>query len=192
MHDLGGLADQGTPLFNSLAQAGPSLAAQYQNLVPFAAAARTSLIELGKTSAQQQPLLLQTIPLARRLLRLGNAATPTAILLDRLTASLNNTGAIEDLMSVFFNGATATNGFTSTGHFIRTEALVGGCTGYVLVAAAVCSANFTHTGAAADVASAPKASPQAAIASSAPAPSGTEKTRHVLTGLLSYLIGGSR
>ncbi|MBV8431594.1 MAG: hypothetical protein JO244_10550, partial [Solirubrobacterales bacterium] len=36
------------------------------------------------------------------------------------------------------------------GHYIRTEALVGGCTGYAKTPVPGCSANFTHTGAAGD------------------------------------------
>lgn len=196
MADLGSLADQGTPLFNSLAKAGPALTRQYENLVPFARAARNSLIALGNSSQQQQPLLLKTIPLARRLLKLGNASAPTAILLDRLTASLDQTGAIEDLMKVLFYGTSATNGFDSSGHYIRTEALVGSCTGFTQVVIAGCSANFTHTGVAGDVASAGALGggaitpPEAAIIRSARAARPVTPSR-ALQGLLRYLIGGS-
>ena len=145
MVDLGTLADQGTPLFNSLAQSGPSVAQQYENLVPFAAQARTSLIALDKSSAEQQPLLLQTFPFANRVLRLGTASLPTNKLLDQLTASLDQTGGIENLMKVLFFGSSATNGFDQTGHFIRTEALVGSCTGFSQTVVGGCSSNFTHT-----------------------------------------------
>jgi phospholipid/cholesterol/gamma-HCH transport system substrate-binding protein len=201
MVDLGNLADQGTPLFNKLAESGPAVARQYQNLVPFARAARNALISLGNSAQQQQPLLLGTFPLARHLLRLGKASAPSARLLDQLTASLDQTGGIEDLMKVLFYGTSATNGFDSSGHYIRTEALVGSCTGYTQQVIGGCSANFTHTSpTAADVvavasvattAAEPKSQHEAAIATAARKPSQTESTNHQLSGLLAYLIGPS-
>jgi ABC-type transporter Mla subunit MlaD len=154
MADLAGLSDQATPVLNSLSQAAPALARQYQELVPFARVARQSLISLGAAAQEQQPALLATIPLDKQLLHLGQAGVPSFTALDRLTSSLNNTGGIEDLMRVLFYGTGATNGFDADGHFIRTEALVGSCTGYAKTVVSGCSANFTHTGAAADVASA--------------------------------------
>jgi len=199
MTDLGNLADQGTPLFNSLAQSGPDVARQYENLVPFARAARNSLIALGNSSARQQPLLLKTIPLARRLLRLGNASEPSATLLDRLTASLDQSGGIEDLMKVLFYGTSALNGFDSSGHYIRTEGLVGSCTGFSQTVVGGCSSNFTHTApTAADIASAhpagvtPAAARDVGVLHPARQSGRVETTVHALSGLLSYLIGSPR
>ena len=105
MADLGSLADQATPVFSSLSQAAPALNRQYQELAPFAGKARTALIDLGNAAQQQQPALLATIPLARRLQRLGNATAPTAISLAKLTTSLKQTGGIQQLMSLLFLGA---------------------------------------------------------------------------------------
>jgi ABC-type transporter Mla subunit MlaD len=199
MIDLGNLADQGTPLFNSLAQSGPAVAQQYENLVPFARAARNALISLGNSAQQQQPLLLKTIPFARHVLRLANASGPSSRLLDQLTASLDQTGTIENLMKVLFYGTSALNGFDSSGHFIRTEALVGSCTGYTQLVIGGCSANFTHTApTAADVtalarvakaAAEPKTAREVAIVRSARAATQTETTTQALTPLLNYLIG---
>jgi ABC-type transporter Mla subunit MlaD len=192
MADLGALADQGTPDLNALSQSAPALAAQYEELVPFADVARKSLIALGSAAQQQQPALLQTIPLDRRLLRVGQAGVPSFRSLDQLLSSFDQTGGIEDLMGVLFHGTGATNGFDSAGHYIRTEALVGSCTGYAKTVVAGCSANFTHTGAAADVASAGSRSVGPALAavtrnlgrSAIPA----AKTA-VLGHLLQYLTG---
>ena len=50
--------------------------------------------------------------------------------LAKLTASLDNTGAIEQLMGVLFNGAGATNAFDSAGHYVRDAAIIGSCTAY--------------------------------------------------------------
>jgi len=206
--DLANLADQATPALNSLSQAAPALAQQYEALVPFAAVARKSLISLGAAAQQQQPLLLDTIPLAQRLLKLGNASVPSFTSLDKLTSSLDKTGGIEQLMGLLFYGTAATNGFDSLGHYIRTEALTGGCTGYAKTPVAGCSANFNQQGAAADIASSrPTASAaKAATASTAKAPSAADaklanvvrdahasgiqsSTTAALGGLLHYLVG---
>jgi ABC-type transporter Mla subunit MlaD len=190
MVDLAALSDQATPVLNSLSQAAPALATQYEQLVPFAAVARKSLIALGAAAEQQQPALLATIPLAKQLLHLGQAGVPSFTALDRLTSSFNNTGGIEDLMGVLFYGAAATNGFDADGHYIRTEALVGSCTAYVKAPVPGCSANFTHTGVAGDVAS---ASAQAAkwtrAAQDASHTVSPSPRTEVLGHLLQYLTG---
>ncbi|HUE27869.1 MAG TPA: MlaD family protein [Solirubrobacteraceae bacterium] len=209
--DLAGLADQATPVLNSLSVAAPALTQQYEALAPFAGVARKSLIALGNASQQQQPALIATIPLAQRLLNFGNAGVPSFTALDKLTASLDKTGAIEQLMGVLFYGATATNGFDSLGHYIRTEALVGGCTGYAKVPVGGCSANFSQQSAAADIASAtsPKATASAATGprsrnTHTPDAKVLQSVREAqssgiqasntgaLTGLLGYLIGNGR
>jgi ABC-type transporter Mla subunit MlaD len=181
--DLSSLSDQATPVLNTLSRAAPALAQQYEALAPFAGVARKSLISLGAAAVQQQPLLLQTIPLAQRLLKLGNAGYPAFTSLDRLLSSLDNTGGIEQLMGLLFNGANAANGFDSLGHYIRTEALVGSCTGYAKVTVPGCSANFTHMTAAADVARTVRDARASGI---------KPGTTAALGGLLDYLVGSPR
>jgi ABC-type transporter Mla subunit MlaD len=190
MSDLAAFSGQATPVLNSLSQAAPALARQYEQLVPFAAVARKSLISLGAAAQQQQPYLLQTIPLAQRLLRLGQAGVPSFTSLDRLTSSFDRTGGIEDLMRVLFYGTAATNGFDSIGHYIRTEALVGGCTGYVKVPVGGCSANFTQKAAAGDPGSATQTTQKLLAAVLAARGSGISVGRSAaVSGLLHYLIG---
>jgi hypothetical protein len=188
MADLGGLADQGTPLFSSLNQSASALGRQYVNLAPFAKVARSSLIALGASAVKQQSALLATIPLDRQLLNLGNAGVPSFTSLDTLTKSLDRTGAIEQLMLLLFYGTSATNGLDSSGHFVRTEALVGGCTGYAKTPVGGCSANFTHT-AAADVTG---TAPLQRVVRDARASGIQPKTTVALGGLLHYLVGAGR
>jgi phospholipid/cholesterol/gamma-HCH transport system substrate-binding protein len=140
--DLGTLADQGQPLMASLAQSAGAVSRQFENLAPFAKAARPALIDLGSSSQQSQPALLATIPLARRLDRLGTQAEPAAKSLDKLTASLDRTGAIEYLMSLLYYGTTTTNLFDSFGHFARNEPQVGGCTTYAISVISTCWSRF--------------------------------------------------
>jgi hypothetical protein len=195
--DLGTLADQGTPVASELNTSAGALGREFTELTPFAKAARTSLIALGNAAAKSQAPLIATVPLDRQLQRLGNQAAPAAILLDRLTASLDKSGAIGQLMALLFYGTSAANGFDSLGHYVRDELLVSDCTGYATSPVPSCSANFpkgTSASAAADVAttaSLPRGSRQllkAALAGSAVARGSSTS----LTGLLDYLIGPAR
>lgn len=197
--DLGQLADQGTPLMTSLGQSAAAVSRQFENLAPFARAARPALIELGNESQQSQPALVATIPLAKRLDRLGTQAEPTAASLDTLTSSLDQTGAIEYLMTLLYNGVSATNAFDSIGHFARTEPMVGSCASYAKRPVPGCSANFSGQ-AAADVAAAgPTASAAttrvvreaiARVEASTTQP--TDTSNQNLRGLLGYLLGSAR
>ena len=196
--DLGALADQATPVLNASTQAAPALARQYQLLASFNGAsgfadiARRSLISLGQAAQKQGPLLVSTIPLDKQLLALGTAGLPAFTNLDKLTSSLDKTGAIENLMSLLFNGTVAVNGFDSGGHYIRTEALVGGCTAYSKTTVPGCSANFTHQTAAADVAVTARAAKQPKVAkliTAARASGVRSSTTETLGGLMRYLIG---
>jgi len=202
--DLGALADQATPVLHASTQAAPALARQYQLLASFngkrgfADIARRSLISLGNAAQQQGPLLVATIPLDKQLLKLGTAGLPAFTNLDKLTSSLFQTGAVEQLMSLLFNGTNAVNGFDTGGHYIRTEAIVGGCTAYSKQTVGGCSANFTHFTTAADrptaldVSTTAKAAktPKVARAIKAAKSSGlrTESSK-TLEGLMHYLLG---
>jgi len=188
MVDLGALADQGTPLSASLSSAAAALNRQFTNLVPFAHAATPATIALGNSAQQSQPYLIATEPLARQLQNLGSAAVPTAASLNTLTASLDKTGAIEQLMALLFNATSAANGFDSSGHYVRVQPLVGDCTGYALAPVGGCSANF---GASAASASA-SAAAAARIARQAVSTARPKPRAKAMTGLLRYLIGNGQ
>jgi ABC-type transporter Mla subunit MlaD len=205
MGDLGTLADQGTPVMTELGQSAAAVGRQFANLTPFAGAARTSLINLGRAASESQPSLVATLPLARRFNRLGTAARPTASSLQRLLSSLNQTGGIQQLMNLLYQGASATNGFNSLGHFARFEPLDSSCTDYVSSVLAGCSANFsgvqtsssasaarTNTTAGANTDAPPAAAPDKVVATAVRGASGTASGAKTMTGLLSYLVGGKR
>ncbi len=151
MADLGSLADQGTPLMTSLGQSAAAQGQEFANLTPFADKARTALIELGAASQKSQPALVATVPLARRLRNLGAAGVPSATLLDRLLTSLDQTGGIEQLMNLLYEGSVAGNGFNSLGHYLRAEPLASSCTAFATSALSTCSANFSSSASAASV-----------------------------------------
>jgi ABC-type transporter Mla subunit MlaD len=194
MADLGALADQGTPLLNDLGRSASALGRQYASLTPFAAKARTALINLGATAQKSQPSLVATLPLAQRLRRLGDSGEPTAANLQRLTASLDNTGAIEQLMKLLFEGAAAGNGFDSLGHYLRDEPLVSSCTNYATSPAPGCSSNFAKAGQSAgvNVSAATRKSARITdqvVAAAVRAVPNNPQTP--LKGLLAYLFGDS-
>jgi ABC-type transporter Mla subunit MlaD len=188
MVSLGNLADQGTPLMASLGQSAAALGRQFENLTPFAKQARPALIALGNSSQQSQPALVATLPLAKQLRNLGKQAVPSGSLLDKLLTSIDNTGGIEQLMSLLYDGTNATNGFDELGHYVRTDTLVGDCTGYAKRAIPGCSANFRKSSAAA--ASSPTS--RSVIAQATRAASGGEESTTALKGLMRYLIGGGQ
>ena len=201
MVDLGTLADQGAPLASDLGASAGALGREFTELTPFAKAARTSLINLGASAVQSQAPLLATLPLDQQLQQLGNQAAPAAILLDRLTASLDKSGAIGQLMALLFYGTSATNGFDSLGHYVRDQLLVSDCTGYATSPVPGCTANFA--GGSASAARDVLANATAAAAKRQALPKGSQslltaalagtaverQSANPLTGLLGYLIG---
>ncbi len=213
MADLGSLADQGTPLMKSLGQSAAAQGQEFANLTPFAVQARKALIELGTASRQSQPALVASLPLAKRLRNLGTSELPSATLLDRLLTSLDNTGGIEQLMNLLYQGAVAGNGFNSMGHYLRAEPLITTCTVYSTSPIPGCSAKFGSSGgaAAASVAhttheAATSAKPTAGAKPTPPASAGSARRDGIVaqavretrsatkptsdvTGLLSFLTG---
>jgi ABC-type transporter Mla subunit MlaD len=194
MSDLGSLADQGTPLASDLGQSAAALGREFKELTPFATTARTALINLGAAAQKSQAPLVATIPLAQRLNRLGTQAVPAAKGLNQLTASLDKTGAIGQLMAVLFYGTTAANGYDSLGHYVRDALLVSDCTGYAITPVPGCSAKFSKSSATSATAAAPATATartaNAVMTNAAKAgASVASATAAPLTRLLDYLIG---
>jgi phospholipid/cholesterol/gamma-HCH transport system substrate-binding protein len=180
---LGKFADQGTPLLAELQRSAAAVGQQFENLTPFAKAARPALIALGKSAHESQAPLVASIPLAHQLENLGEQALPTAEVLNRLLGSLYNTGGFDQLMAVLFLGTAATNGFDSDGHYARVQPLVGDCTGYAVAPIGGCSANFGSGGAAADTASVVDD-----IATQAVHKTKAKRPKETLKGLMDYLV----
>jgi phospholipid/cholesterol/gamma-HCH transport system substrate-binding protein len=193
MADLGTLSDQGTPVMNELGTSAASLGDEFAQLTPFARSARTALIDLGNAAQHSQSDLVDSEPLARRLLAVGRNARPSADSLDTLLESLNKTGGIEQLMNLLYEGTAAGNGFNKLGHYVRTEPLTSGCTAYVTANQGNCSADFTtgHSGPSSDATqtgSDARATVQQDIVDRALRAVNTPSKSSV-SGLLSYLMG---
>jgi ABC-type transporter Mla subunit MlaD len=197
---LQGFANQGTPVMASLARSASALGRQFQNLAPFARAARPALISLGHYSQLSTPQLLGTEGLDARLLRVGRQSEAPAVLLDRLLSSFDQTGGIEQLMSLLYYGTSAANGFDKLGHYLRSEPQTQGCP-YSITPISNCLATFANASpagaarvartAAAHIAATPS-SPVSVLSSGpgAPAPVPARGARNrALPGLLRFLIG---
>jgi virulence factor Mce-like protein len=199
MADLGTLADQGTPVMTELGQSASAVGRQFANLTPFAASARTALLALGRSAAESQSALVATLPLARRLKRLGTVGRPTAASLQRLLDSLNQSGGIQQLMRLLYEGTAATNGFNSLGHYARFEPLDSSCTDYVSATLVGCSANFDGAQATSAVSNDANAAKQhhataaeRIVADSVKSATAKATSATVMNGLLGYLIGKGR
>jgi hypothetical protein len=98
-------------------------------------------------------------------------------------------------MSLLYEGASATNGFDSLGHFARFEPLDSSCTDYVSVTLPGCSANFSGAQASSSSAAKPDtpaakpASTDKVVAAAVRGASGTASEAKTMTGLLGYLMG---
>ena len=144
MVDLEGLTDQGTPLLDDLGAAAPDLGRLIRAQGTLADSSRESFPSLGDALERGRPALIRARPLIRDLSRLGRELAPTSVDLDELTASLQETGAIERLNDFLYYLALSTNGFDSLGHYLRAGLVTNTCTEYATVGTGIaCTANFT-------------------------------------------------
>jgi ABC-type transporter Mla subunit MlaD len=144
MADLEGLTDEGTPVLDDLGAAAPGLGRLIEAQGTLADASRESLPSLGDALERGRPALIGARPLIRDLGRLGEELAPTSVDLDKLTRSLDETGAVERINDFLYYVALTTNGFDSLGHYLRAGLVTNTCTEYALLpAGGECSANFT-------------------------------------------------
>ncbi len=147
--DLGRVSDEMTPVLIDLDRAAPSLSRFVLELGPFSRAATPALRSLSQTTDVGGPALVHSLPLIRRLVVFGEQGHPVAKLLDRITASLDETGGIERIMDYLFFQMLSVNGFDGISHYLRAELITNSCTPYTTNALNTpgCSANFrvTHT-----------------------------------------------
>jgi ABC-type transporter Mla subunit MlaD len=149
MVDLEGLTDQGTPLLDDLGAAAPDLGRLIRAQGTLADASRESFPSLGDALERGRPALIEARPLIQDLGRLGKELAPASSDLDDLTASLDETGAIERLNDFLYYLALSTNGFDSLGHYLRAGLVTNTCTEYATVNTGLaCTANFTQQAAA--------------------------------------------
>jgi phospholipid/cholesterol/gamma-HCH transport system substrate-binding protein len=147
MGDLGGFADQATPVTRDLGAAAPGLNRFVGELGPFTRASLPAIRSLGRATQRGRPALLRTRPLVEDLIRLGRSGRPLATDLDRLTRSLDKTGGLERALDFVFYGMTSINGFDSVGHYLRASLIANTCSVYSTTPITGCNATFVRSGA---------------------------------------------
>jgi hypothetical protein len=142
MADLDGLAVQAAPGVRDLRAAAPDASRLVSGLKPFARAAGPAVKSLGRMARTGRPALVRSLPLARDVRSFARDAKPVSGDLDRLTASLDKTGAIKRIMDYLFFQTTAINGYDELGHYLRVGLVVNLCSTYAIDPTLGCGANF--------------------------------------------------
>jgi ABC-type transporter Mla subunit MlaD len=147
LNDLGGLADQMTPVITDLGKAAPGLNRFTEELGPFSQASIPALKSLGNATDVGRPALVASLPVATELNQFGTSIEPVSVTLDKLTKSLSDTGAVGSLMDNILNSVTAINGFDNVSHFLRAALIVNTCASYANGPVGGCLATFKNAAA---------------------------------------------
>jgi phospholipid/cholesterol/gamma-HCH transport system substrate-binding protein len=142
MQQLGGLADQMTPVLNDLNSSAPQINQFIKQLGPFSAAGTPALQSLGDTADVGDQALLKAKPIVGDLRDFAGQAKPTVDSLQGLLTSLRTTGGMERLMDFLYFSAASTNGYDTLGHYLRAVFVLTSCTTYVTQRVPGCGANF--------------------------------------------------
>ena len=144
MNQLGAFSDAAQPVFEVLGNAAPALTRTTRQLTPFADATTVSLDSLGEAAVEAGPDLRDADPVVVLLRNLGRAGARPATNLGRLTGSLRETGAFNDLLDYIFNTAGTVNGFDRFGHYQRINILISTCIDYGVTLLPGCGAQFSE------------------------------------------------
>ena len=143
--DFGALADQATPALESLRSRASSINATVAGLGPTANKATTALVALGDTAELATNTLPELEPTTRKLTGLARPLLPLSMDLGELSNSLDDTGAVEDVMRFIYYYTASLNGQDELGHYIRASLNVNVCSGRVSKLAPGCESNFART-----------------------------------------------
>lgn len=155
MRSLQGFSNAGTPLFEDLGQAAPSLTDATRTLTPFSKALTVALKSLGSAGEASGPIFREADPIVRKTRDLAKSGVSPTTELARLFVSLKQTGGWDGLVGLIYNTTASLNGFDKYGHFGRTLVSLSNCTEYVLQPETGCSANFNGENAASSAISNP-------------------------------------
>src|SRR3954451_20216139 len=144
MRTLQGFSDAGTPLFEDLGQAAPSLTDATRTLPPFSKALTVSLKSLGAAGEASGPIFREVDPIVRKARDLAQSGASPTTNLARLFVSLKQTKGWDGLVKLIYNTTGSLNGFDQYGHFGRTLVSLTNCTEYEVSprGGSGCSANF--------------------------------------------------
>ncbi len=144
MVSLKGFSDAGTPVFEDLGLAAPSLTDATRTLTPFSKAATVALKSLGETGEASGPIFAEADPVVKKSRELAKSGVVPTRELAQLLTSVKKTNGWTALTRLIYNSAGALNGFDRYGHFGRTRIALSNCLEYVTSPAGTsgCDANF--------------------------------------------------
>jgi ABC-type transporter Mla subunit MlaD len=144
MRSLQGFADAGTPLFEDLGTAAPSLTDATRTLTPFSEALTVALKSLGKAGEASGPIFAEADPVVKQTRELAKSGVVPTTELAALLSNLRQTGGWDALTELIYNTTASLNGFDNYGHFGRARVTLSTCLEYIPYAAGYsgCVANF--------------------------------------------------
>lgn len=144
MHSLQGFADAGTPLFEDLGRAAPSLTDATRTLTPYSEAATVALKSLGKAGEASGPIFAEADPVVRKARDLAKSGVVPTGELAKLLINIKQTHGWDSLVHLIYNTTGALNGFDQYGHFGRTHVALTNCLEYSYTpqGSSGCDANF--------------------------------------------------
>jgi ABC-type transporter Mla subunit MlaD len=145
MVDLGGLADQSTPVFTDLRAQAPAINQVIQRLGPFSTAAIPAVDSLGEASKRGTPAVKAARPVIADTRRLANAVRPVGKTARQVLESFRDSHGIERLMDYIYYQVAAINGYDAVGHYLRAALIVNQCATYSIAPVAGCSSNFPQS-----------------------------------------------
>lgn len=145
MRSLQGFAEEGTPVFEDLDAAAPSLTQATRLLTPFSEALTVSLRSLGDAGEGAGPILREAQPIVDKTGELAKTGVSPTGELAKLTTNVNQTGGWEKLVRLIYNTSATVNGFDQYGHFGRTRVALTNCNSYEANKSGTsgCSARFS-------------------------------------------------
>jgi phospholipid/cholesterol/gamma-HCH transport system substrate-binding protein len=145
MVSLQGFSESGTPVFEELGRAAPSLTDATRTLTPFSEALTVSLKSLGKNGEASGPVFREAVPVVRKAAKLSKAGVKPTRELAATFGHIDENGGWDGLVELIYNGALTLNGFDQYGHFGRALAQLTNCVDYVgeTSGSSSCSSRFT-------------------------------------------------
>jgi ABC-type transporter Mla subunit MlaD len=145
-NDLAALTEDARPVANDLRAAAGPVRDLLGDFGPLSEAARPTLVALKELSATGRRAVRSTLPVARDLRPVARRLPATLALTRRLTESLRDQGAVDNLMRFLYYAAAATARFDRHSHIVPSYQVAGTCQQYAMEPVAGCSARFQGAG----------------------------------------------
>jgi ABC-type transporter Mla subunit MlaD len=130
MLSLKEFSDAGTPVFEDLGVAAPSLTDATRTLAPFSEATTVALKSLGDAGEASGSIFAEADPVVLKARDLAKSGVKPTTELAKLFVGLKKTRGWDGLVELIYNTTAAINGFDQYGHFGRTLVTLTNCLDY--------------------------------------------------------------